>query len=162
MAPVRGELPNTWLAVVGGDIFGVSDGYSESLRALPVSLGLADRVVFTGHLEDVRPALAALDVFVHSGAPEPFGLVNAEAMAAGKPVVAFGHGALPELVVHGETGILVSPGDEEALGQAVISLLRDPAQRNAMGAAGRARVEAHFTVQQMAEGVETVLQGVDG
>ena len=53
-----------------------------SLPELARSLGLQDRVIFTGHLPDIRPALAALDVFVHPGSPEPFGLVNIEAVTA--------------------------------------------------------------------------------
>lgn len=160
LARVREAVPGVWGIIVGGAIFGESDDYPERLQALAVDLGFAGRVVFTGHLEDVRPALAAMDLFVHLGDPEPFGLVNVEAMAMGKPVVAFAHGALPEIVADEETGLLVLPGDEAALAEAVIALLRDPAWRAAIGRAGRTRVEAHFTAEQMATGAEAVLQEV--
>ncbi|MCB9134156.1 MAG: glycosyltransferase family 4 protein [Anaerolineales bacterium] len=159
-ARVAENLPEARFLIVGGEIFGVQDAFERDLHALVEALGLTTRVIFTGQLADVRPALAAMEVFVHPGEPEPFGLVNIEAMAMGKPVVAFGHGALPEIVVDGETGVLVPPGDEEALAEAVLGLLRDPARVRQMGAAGRARVEAHFTVQQTVAGVERILDEV--
>ncbi|HNB52929.1 MAG TPA: glycosyltransferase family 4 protein [Anaerolineales bacterium] len=157
MAQVAERLPAARFLIVGGEIFGVQDDFERDLHALVASLGLAERVIFTGQLSDVHPALAAMDVFVHPGEPEPFGLVNIEAMAMGRTVVAFGHGALPEIVVDGETGLLVPPGDEGALAEAVLEVLRDPARARQMGAAGRVRVEAHFTVQQTVAGVERVL-----
>ncbi len=101
-----------------------------------------------------------MDIFVHPGQPEPFGLVNIEAMAMARPVVAFAHGALPEIVVHGQTGLLVPPGDVIALANAVRTLLADPEQRRAMGCAGRERVETHFTIQRVAHEVEAALQKV--
>jgi glycosyltransferase involved in cell wall biosynthesis len=162
MARVADALPSARFLVVGGAIFDVQDSYPERLRRLAAELGIADRVTFTGQLADVRSAFAAMDVFVHPGDPEPFGLVNLEAMAMGKPVVAFAHGALPEIVRDGETGLLVPPGNEEALSGAVIDLLGDPHRRSAMGIAGRARVEAHFTAQRTADEVGSALGAVLG
>ncbi|NJN43944.1 MAG: glycosyltransferase family 4 protein, partial [Anaerolineae bacterium] len=66
--------------IVGGDIFDIQDEYEKRLKQLSAEEGLTEQVIFTGHLEDVRPAIAAMDVFVHPGDPEPFGLVNIEAM----------------------------------------------------------------------------------
>jgi len=80
----------------------------------------------------------------------------------GKPVVAFAHGALPEIVLNMETGLLVTPEDEATLAEAILILLRDPARRQAMGRAGRARVEARFTAERMAAEVEAVWQEVVG
>jgi len=163
MARVAEEtIPAAWFVVVGGVPFGSPDDYPKCLRHLAADLGLADRVIFTGHLADVRPALAAMDAFVHPGDPEPFGLVNLEAMAMGKPVVAFAHGALPEIVVDGETGVLVPPRDEMALAEAVVALLRDPARRAAMGQKGRTRVEECFTAERMAAELEAILQDIVG
>lgn len=156
-AQVQARIPEAWFVIVGGAIFDPDDKYPQQLRKLAANLGMADRVVFTGHLDDVRPALAAMDVFVHPGDPEPFGLVNIEAMAMGRPVAAFAHGALPEIVLDRETGLLVPPGDELALAEAVSVLLCDSSLRSKMGQAGRSRVEAHFTAQRMVEGVETTL-----
>ena len=149
LALVRETVPEVWGVVVGGTPFGVADDYPQRLRRLAADLGLSGRVVFTGHLEDVRPSLAAMDLFVHPGDPEPFGLVILEAMAMGKPVVAFAHGALPEIVVDGETGRLTAPVDEDALAGALTPLLADPALRSAMGRAGRRRVEQVFDIRRV-------------
>jgi glycosyltransferase involved in cell wall biosynthesis len=157
LARVLAQIPEAWFAIIGGAIFEIADGYTEQLQKLNTDLGLAGRAIFTGHMEDVRPALAALDVFVHPGDPEPFGLVNIEAMAMGKPVVAFHHGALPEIVADTETGVLIAPRDEAALAEAVIALLQNPALRQSMGKAGRVRVETRFTAERMATQVEAVL-----
>jgi len=146
--------------IIGGSPFGVQDGYEAELQEMVTRLGLRGLVHFTGHLPDVRPAVGALDIFVHPGAPEPFGLVNIEAMALGKPVVAFAHGALPEIVLPGETGLLVPPGDTAALATAVGSLITAPARRAALGRAGRQRAADHFSIQQTAAGVSTVLATV--
>lgn len=157
MARAAGEVPGLHLAVVGGDIFPAgscggagSEGYAAHLRSLAGELGLGERVAFTGQLDDVRRALAAMDVFVHPGDPEPFGLVTVEAMAMERPVVAFAQGALPEIVADGETGLLVPPGDQAALAGAVVELLRDPERRRRLGRAGRRRAEAMFTARAMA------------
>ncbi len=141
--------------VVGGDPFRVGDGYEARLTALCSQLGLDDRVHWTGQQADVRPALEAMDIFVHPGAPEPFGLVNIEAMAMGKPVVAFGHGALPEIVAQNETGILVPPGDVGALSKSVSSLLENPALSQQMGQAGRRRVEKIFRIERTVAELES-------
>ena len=156
LARVRDLMPEVWGLVVGGSPFDVRDGYPEYLRGLAADLGLGDHVLVTGQVADPGPALAAIDLFVHPGDPEPFGLVNVEAMAMGRPVVAFRHGALPEIVVDGETGLLVPPDDEAALAQAIVTLLREPARREAMGRAGRERVERYFTAQRMSAGVAAV------
>ncbi len=162
MKTVADSEPGAWFLIVGGTPFEVGDDYAEHLRQLAGDLGIADRVVFTGHLEDVRPALSSLDVFVHAGDPEPFGLVVLEAMAMTKPIVAFGHGALPEIVVDGESGILVRPTDEGALSSAVLKLLREPDLRTRLGKAARGRVEGQFTAERMAAAVSSVYRELAG
>ncbi|UCC62815.1 MAG: glycosyltransferase family 4 protein [Anaerolineae bacterium] len=157
LARVREVIPDARGLVVGGSPFGLQDDYPQHLRCLAADLGLASCVVFTGQVADTRPALAAMDLFVHPGDPEPFGLVNLGAMAMAKPVVAFAHGALPEIVAQGETGLLVPPGDAAALARAVLALLGDPDRRLAMGPMGRMRVEAHFTAARMAMEVDATL-----
>lgn len=156
-ASIARARPDAWFAIVGGTILDADHSYGQKLQRMVIELGLAERVVFTGQLDDVRPALAAMDVFVHPGDPEPFGLATVEAMAMGKPVVAFSHGALPEIVEEGVGGLLAPPGDEEALAQAVLALLSDEGRRAAMGQAGRTHVERAFTAERMAAGVATVL-----
>ena len=158
LARVRETVPQAWGVIVGGTPFGVKSKYPLQLRRLVDELHLNECVVFTGHLDDVRPALAAIDVFVHPGDPEPFGLVNIEAMAMSKPVVAFAHGALPEVVVHGEMGLLVEPGDEESLACAIITLLGAPHRLANLGQKGRRQVEQCFDIRSTVERVGAVLR----
>ncbi len=80
-----------------------------------------------------------------------------EAMAAGLPVVATAVGGIPEVVVEGETGLLVPPRDSAALANAMLKLLVDGGLAEAFGRAGRARVEAHFGEDRMREQLETLL-----
>ena len=103
--------------------------------------------------DDVVQLLSHATVFVCPSVYEPFGLVNLEAMACGAPVVATATGGVPEVVVHGETGLLVGsqeqqdidePGVAAELANAVNSLLADPARARSMGEAGRRRVEERF------------------
>ena len=155
-AQLSQSIQDCHFLIVGGDPFGVQDDYEARLLELRSQPGLEGRVHWTGHLADVRPPLAAMDLFVHPGAPEPFGLVNIEAMAMAKPVVAFAHGALPEIVLHEETGLLVAPGDTTALTASVSRLLRDPAMSRRMGRAGRLRVEDHFRIERTVNQLEGI------
>ena len=123
-AKILSQMPDTQFVIAGGDPFEVNDGYARGLPMYAKKLGIADKVAFTGQLNEVANVLAAMDIFVHPGDPEPFGLVNLEAMAMEKPIVAFAHGALPEIVEHNVTGVLVPPCDEDACAAAIIKLLR--------------------------------------
>lgn len=118
---------------------------------------LGERVRFVGALpsEEVPAGLAALDLLVHTARAEPFGRVLAEAMAMERPVVAYGDGGVPEVVVHGQTGLLVPPGNVAALVQAVTHLARDRAAREVLGHAGRRWVLAHFAAETVARRVES-------
>lgn len=71
-------------------------------------------------------------------------------------MAAFVHGALPEIVAHEETGMLLPPGDEKALAKAILVLLADPERRRAMGQAGRERVEERFDIRRLTRKIETV------
>src|SRR5690606_7751087 len=106
---------------------------------------LRDRIIYLGYRPDVERVIGAADVVVCSSYFEGYGVVNIEAMACGRPVVSTNRGGPAETVIDGETGYLVPPGDAAALASRVIKLLHDPALRQRMGAAGRQRVEAHFS-----------------
>jgi glycosyltransferase involved in cell wall biosynthesis len=103
--------------------------------------------------EEVRRLLSESTLFVLACEPEPDGgmdtlpTVIAEAMAAGLPVVSTRLAGIPEMVTHGETGLLVGARDPEALAEALETLLRDPAQAGRMGARGKAAAAERFAVQ---------------
>jgi glycosyltransferase involved in cell wall biosynthesis len=142
--------------VSGGAIYETEghEGYADRLMRRAVDLGLGGRVHFLGNRDDVPEILAALDVLVHvPSAPEPFGRVVAEAMAVGKPVIAARAGGLPEIVEDEVTGLLVPPGDVAATAAALTRLLRDPALRARLGAAGRRQAEQRFDPGMHAERV---------
>ncbi|MCI0548155.1 MAG: glycosyltransferase family 4 protein [Candidatus Rokubacteria bacterium] len=128
------------------------------LEELVAERDLAKHVLFTGYRDaDLPDVLQALDVFVLMGAGSDESCRAAlEAMAAGRPVVARRVGALPETVVHGETGLLVDDDRPESVAAAVGALLADPGRRRAMGAAGRARAREAFSPARRAEEVEAV------
>ena len=122
--------------------------------------GLADRVRFLGHRDDVRPALAALDVFALPSLQEGLGVALLEAMAMAKPAVASRAGGIPDALDDGVTGLLVPPGDAQALAGAILSLLADPECRARMGAAARARAAAFFNHEIMIAETEALYYGL--
>jgi glycosyltransferase involved in cell wall biosynthesis len=113
--------------------------------------GLAGSVLLAGERDDVPELLASSAIFVLSSRSEALPVSVLEAMAAGLPVVATRVGGVPELVVEGETGLLVPPSDPAALAAALQRLLDEPELRARLGAAGRARVQEHFAVDSFAE-----------
>lgn len=110
-------------------------------------------LLFTGHLDDetYRSALAAADLLVLPSEWEAFGIVLAEAMACGTPVVATRVGGAPDVVQDGVTGKLVEYGDVRALAGAMDALLADPSMRRRMGAAGQARAFAEYSWDAVVE-----------
>jgi len=149
------------LVVGGAEV--TSPHLPQELKRQAASLGLGEAVHFTGHRQDVARMLAAMDILAHTSiAPEPFGRVLIEGMAAAKPVVATASGAVPEIVLDGETGLLVPPGDVERLADAMLSLLRVPARAAELGRAGRRRVETYFTAEHYVRQVQEVYEVVLG
>ena len=150
-AQVHRAIPAARLLIVGKGEF--RSNIERRIR----ELGLADAVVFGGYREDDLPeVLAAMDVFVLL-APGSEGSCRAvlEAMAAGKAVVATRVGALQDIVLDGETGLLIAPQDLSALAHAISRLLRAPEQARQMGLRGRQRSEHVFSRQRQ---VDAVLQ----
>lgn len=158
-ARVARERSGVRFAVVGGAIIGQAS-YAEALARSAETMGIGDRVVFTGWTfgpADMPDVYRALDVLVlASREPEPFGLVVIEAMATGRPVIATGHGGPLDIVEDGRTGLLVPPRDPDALAAGIVALADDPARRQRMGAHGRERVLAHYTAAQYVAGIDAV------
>jgi glycosyltransferase involved in cell wall biosynthesis len=156
---VAKEFPQTRLLIVGTeDKLGGSSRphYRAELDALAQELRLNDQVIFTGKRDDVPRLMAAADVFAMPSFEEPFGLVYAEAMAMKRPVVALDNGGTPEVVDHGQSGLLSPPGDIPALASNILALLRDPALRARMGEYGRAQVEARFNPRRLVSDIGRV------
>jgi glycosyltransferase involved in cell wall biosynthesis len=130
------------------------------LRRLAADLGIADRVRFIGEQPQVADVLAALDVFVMPSRHEGLGVAVLEAMAMSLPVVASAVGGIPEVVKPRETGLLVPPDDPAALAAALNELLRDVEKAKRMGVAGRERVLAEFSMEEMASRYERLYDDV--
>lgn len=128
----------------------------EVLRARQSELGLDDRVLFLGHRDDVPELLAICDVFVLSSHYEGLPMSIIEAMAAAKPVVATSAGGNGEVVVPGETGLLVPRRDPKALAAAIGTILTDPALARQLGEAGRVRAQREFSAEVMVQRVSDV------
>ena len=153
---LRPRFPRAKFQIIGSALFG-EDDYERSLRDTVTRERLEDAVEFTGFREDVAAAIAALDVLVHASITgEPFGQVIVEGMTAAKPVVATRGGGVPEIVVDGQTGLLVPMDDADAMAYAIGRLLADPALRTQMGQQGRQRVAGNFTIRHTAEKVQRV------
>lgn len=126
--------------VVGGGIYRTagSEVDADALRRLAAELGMADRVGFTGFVDEPAAAMRGLDVVVHASTqPEPFGLVIAEAMACGRAVVASAAGGAGEIVTPGHDALAVYPGDAEGLSRAIRCLATNGGLRTRLADAGR-------------------------
>jgi glycosyltransferase involved in cell wall biosynthesis len=119
--------------------------------------GLADRVLVLGHRDDVPAILAASDLVVDASYAG-LGITGSirEALACERPVVATAVAGMPELVLDGETGVLVPPRAPAALADAVVRLLGDPTAAQAMARAGRKRVEAQFSLRAKLDATEAL------
>jgi glycosyltransferase involved in cell wall biosynthesis len=122
----------------------------EPLEGLAAQLGIAERVRFLGRREDVPQLLATCDVFALPSLYEGSSLAVLEAMAAGVPVVSSAIGGTDELIEDGESGLLVPPGDADALAAALRWVLGDPELRESLAARARERVERDLTRERMA------------
>ena len=114
---------------------------------------------FVGYVSDaeLELAYAGCDIFLAPSRFESFGLILIEAMRWAKPVVACDIGGMREVIDHGDSGLLVPPGDPQALALALKGLIDDPARRQAVGRRGLQRYEERFTRQQMALGLQDFL-----
>ncbi|HYW09302.1 MAG TPA: glycosyltransferase family 4 protein [Longimicrobium sp.] len=153
------NLAHAWpiiaAALPGAQLVMVGKGREEE-RARAALRG-AEGVHFLGYRADAAAVIAALDVLAVPSHWEGFGLVAAEALAVGTPVVAADASSLPEIVRDGIEGRLVPPRDPEALAAALIELGRDAGLRARMAAAGRERIRDHFSLDVMIGRYEAVL-----
>jgi glycosyltransferase involved in cell wall biosynthesis len=152
-ALIASKNPDVRFVIVGDNSF--NPEYKAELKQLAGRLGLEDRVVFTGFRMDVPDLLAALSVAV-SPSLGLEGMSNSilESMAAGVPVVATRVGGTPEIVEDGVSGLLVAPGDPEALAAAIYRLLQDKTMAKQLGETGRRRVFGRYSLEQAVASTE--------
>jgi glycosyltransferase involved in cell wall biosynthesis len=141
------------------DVLLIGDGPErESLKQQAIDLGIGDRVHFLGRMDDVRCALAAMDVFaLPSIAVETFSNAALEAMAMSLPVVLSDIAGAPEMVVDGETGFLYEKDDLERLTNLLVRLRDDEALRETIGRNAREAVARRFDINQMYDAYEALL-----
>ena len=136
---VKGSIPDAAFVIAGeGEL-------TDTMRELAARIGLANDVFFIGHCDRVADLLALSDVCVLSSTSEGFSNAILEYMAASRPVVATKVGGAGEAIIEGETGHLVTPGDDQAMAERIVLLLRHPRRAREMGELGRATVEQKFS-----------------
>lgn len=168
IAPTKGyrDFIEAFCRVAGhlsvyGVIVGADDhGMQKDLVAQAAEAGYQDRLRFVGFQENVFPFMAAMDLFVLASLHEGFGIVLLEAMALERPVIATDVQGPREIILPGETGVLVPPAAPEALGKAILSLLENAPLRKAMGQAGRRRVMERFSLDAQVRGWESTYRSL--
>jgi glycosyltransferase involved in cell wall biosynthesis len=130
--------------IIGADADGIADSYSSNSE-------ISEKVQFFGRVknEELINAYQNCDIFVAPSYYESFGLIFAEAMAWGKPVIGTNVGGIPDVVEHNKNGILVPSGNEIELASAIIRLADSHELRSSMGVEGRKRVQENFSVTEM-------------
>lgn len=150
---VRSVVPlidiSGWHLAVVGETSSFPE-YAEEVRQEAKRL-LGDRVTFAGRRSDVSAVLRSADILVHAGLVEGMPLGLLEAQSTGLPVAAYRVAGVPEAVIHGETGLLASAGDVEALATHVRALVTNSTLRSRLGQAARAHAVAHHSLERQAD-----------
>ncbi|SFT41999.1 Glycosyltransferase involved in cell wall bisynthesis [Algoriphagus locisalis] len=142
--------PNFKLLVIG-------DGPDlASLKELSETLGISKQVVFTGHQANPHPFFGTMDIFCIASAHEGFGLVAAEAMMHGLPVIATKVGGLKDVVKDENSGFLTPPFSPNQIAEKIKILASDPELRNTMGQKGRARALENYSAERYCKEIETL------
>ena len=130
----------------------IGSGSPELASFFSSNLKINKKVSFLGKVpnEQLKEAYQRCDIFVAPSYYESFGLIFAEAMAFGKPVIGTNVGGIPDVVEHNQTGILIEPGDQNELARAILRLADSTELRSSMGNAGRKRVKEMFSIPKMA------------
>lgn len=153
-------LPDVVVWIVGDALFTEDDrAYASELRGLARDPALAGRVVFAGHQSAIPLWMRASDLVVHTSvAAEPFGRVVVEAMLAGRPVVASRAGGPAEILIHGETGLLVPPGDSLALLEILRELIAAPELQHQLAKRAGQVAREKYTLPSVLEQTRQVLE----
>ncbi|MBT3879362.1 MAG: glycosyltransferase family 4 protein [Candidatus Scalindua sp.] len=148
------EFDNTVFVFVG-------DGYLESrLEKQAESLGVRKHIIFAGWRKDVIEVLDLFDILVLPSLNEGMGKVLIEGMALGKPIVASRVGGIIDLVKNGDNGILVSPRDSDALGEAILTLIRNKNLAQRLGEYGKANISPEYDTFVMVRQIEEMYENM--
>ena len=155
-AAVAAEFPKLHLALVGKPLSVEDERYTEELRRFAAERGVAERLHLPGQLRDVRPALAAADVYAHASFYEGSSNAVLEAMAMGCACIVTDVTGCPELVPDGQGGMVVPMRDAAALATALRRVVSDTALRVAMGRVSRERAVTQYSVRKMCRDIEAI------
>ena len=154
------HFPKAIALLVGDALFGEYE-YVEQLHQQVKRLGLGDRVRFLGFRTDIPQLMSICDLVAHtSTAPEPFGRVIIEAMLCGKPVVAAAAGGAVELIQHGQTGWLTSPGNVFELAKIIDQCQQQPEMTQAIAMAGQTAAARRFNLADIERQIDGLLRQV--
>jgi glycosyltransferase involved in cell wall biosynthesis len=153
------KFPKTKFLLVGKDVTGKRH-YQAKLESFISKLRIKDNVIFTGEREDIVEIMSVIDIFVCPFKYEAFGRVVIEAMALAKPIIAYNHSALPEIIEDGKTGILIEPDDKEGLEKVILKLLRDQDLRKSLGELARQRVRERFDLKFTIEKIQQLYEQI--
>jgi len=150
MAPVVKAYPDTTLLLIG------EGNQKEKIADRVRSYGLTDHVRFLNRRHDVLEILEVIDIFVLPSLEEGMSNALLEAVAKGRPAVVTDVGGNGEVVVHGETGLVVPPRSPEAMADAILRLLRNPEEMALMGSKGRERIHRLFSIREIIKKVQSL------
>ncbi len=151
-----------WTAVISGRVTPEHTAFADKLKADIAAAGLADRIVFIGEVPDIKVWYRRLTLYVAPSRNEGFGLTPLEAMASKTAVVASDAGAYAEMIVSGENGVIVPPGDGKALTAAIATYLADPALAAAQGETALRHVRENFALEKEATAIARIYQELLG
>lgn len=151
------ERVKFWLA--GDALFGEAEYKNELIRTIEQEK--LTNVSLLGHVDDIQGLMAKADLLIHTSVtPEPFGQVIVEGMAAGLPVIASNEGGPVEIVVPGETGLLIEPGNPAVLAESITWMLNHPEERRLMAERGMKRVKEHFVIENTVKDIVDYYKGL--
>ena len=157
------RFPDFKAVLVGGD-FNHKGAYLEEMKALANMLGISDKAQFMGFQDNPRNWTASFDIMVVPSLVEPLGMVAMEGLAQKKPVISSNTGGLPEIIQDGITGLVVEPGLETALAEAILKLLHNPQYGKKLAQAGYEQTKTRFHINVMMRNFNAVykeLMGMD-
>ena len=131
---------------------------APDLRQMAQDLGIAHRVRFLGHWTDVPTLLRAIDIFVLASKFEPFGVAILEAKAAAVPIVATRVNEIPEIIVDGQSGLLVPAGDPDKMADLFVRLASDPAMRTGLGRQARLEAEQRHSLDAVVDAYQRLYE----